>query len=363
MNKVSAKYFVTLMLFLPFSAIAQDDHCRAFAEHGMYDVSLSTTDVGRAASFKSWFCQKQFSSSKEAQSVATSLGYESLDLGFNQEEQSWSTFSSEYCSDQSYEDRYKSHTTDFVRKINETASNNMLACFNRYGLHARLIQGQDPRTFIMQVKHNSDGSTEKVKVLSRVVTNATCTDNLAKGKKIGLSIIGDICTRNNDAAVDVAFFAEDKSLIWDTPHSLPAIVTPQENPILKVVCPKGARIFDEYFKRINHLGYAKSEVIQFNVNAVTIDDSVNNIGNDKEVTCSISIDPTSKFKLLNATGEIDYSRINTSGGTNNAAVGTIVRTIPKVDEDGKSAQIIIKTTPEIIRGTVNIKFNVDYQKL
>ncbi len=217
-----------LLLLLP-SALQAQDVCEAFAKYGIYDTQTETSDTDKAASFRSWFCQSKFESKQAADSAGLSLGYGSFTLGFDSNSESWSQFSSNYCRDDSYSTKYRQATFSFVQTINANASNNMLACFLRGGLHARVVPGARQDTFYVQARMNPTGSTTKASVVGFSVIGGTCSGSMKNGYEITAAGVEQICQRAGEQAVDISLSASEQ-VNWDTPRGLKRIVTPPPAP-------------------------------------------------------------------------------------------------------------------------------------
>ena len=212
----------------PLLAGAQDV-CEAFARYGIYDTQSSTSDTDKAESFRSWFCQSKFESKQSADSAGLSLGYGGFTLGYDSNNESWSQFSSNYCRDDSYKASYRQATKSFVQTISSTASNNMLACFTRGGLHARIIQGARQDTFYVQSRMNPVGPTTKATVVGFTVVGGTCSGPLQNGYEITAGGVEQICQRAGTQAVDISLTTSDQ-VNWDTPRGLNQIVVPKPPP-------------------------------------------------------------------------------------------------------------------------------------
>lgn len=218
-----------------------------------------------------------------------------LDIGYDQSKQSWSEFSKEYCADTSYSNKYNKHTTEYVKKINPKALDNMLKCQQIKGLHASLRTGDDPKSFIFETVYiNDSDGTDNPTFKSIKVVNATCDlTDLKPGDKITGTKTSVICTRTNEDEVKFVFNAS-KDPIWDTPNFIPSVAKSPplpKHPELIVNCPKGERIFNDFTMTNDKEGSARAEVLQFNVNFDNekVDNRVNNIGIDQEVECKILI--------------------------------------------------------------------------
>lgn len=222
---------IAVLLFCSLTAPRAQDVCEAFAKYGVYDTSTTTSDVDKASSFRSWFCQNKFESKAEADAAGGTLGYGGFNIGYDQSSESWSQFSSNYCRDDTYNSRYREKTSSFVRTINANASNNMLMCFMRGGLHARIVQGARPDTFYVQARMNPVGPTTEAGVKSFQVIGATCTGPLQAGYLIRPGGVEQICQRAGVEAVDVSLSTTDQ-VNWDTPRGLKAI-TPPPPPLKK----------------------------------------------------------------------------------------------------------------------------------
>lgn len=220
--------FATCFALLPQTLYAQDV-CEAFAKYGVYDTQTTTSDTEKAASFRSWFCQSKFESKQAADSAGLSLGYGGFTLGFDSNSESWSQFSSNYCRDDRYSSRYRQATLSFVQTINANASNNMLACFLRGGLHARIVQGARQDTFYVQASMTPTGSTTKASVVGFAIVGGTCSGPMKNGYEITAAGVEQICQRSGDQAVDISLSASEQ-VNWDTPRGLKRIVTPPAPP-------------------------------------------------------------------------------------------------------------------------------------
>lgn len=225
--------FATFFTLLPQTLYAQDV-CEAFAKYGIYDTQTTTSDTDKASSFRSWFCQNNFGSKQAADAAGLSLGYGDFTLGFDSSNQSWSQFSSNYCRDDSYSTKYRQATISFIQTINSNASNNMLACFIRGGLHARILPGARQDTFYVQVRMNPTGVTTKASVVSFSVVGGTCSGPITNGYEVTSAGAEQICQRAGDQAVDISLSASEL-VNWDSPRGLKRIVTlpepPQKQPV------------------------------------------------------------------------------------------------------------------------------------
>lgn len=221
--------YVTAFLILLPQALHAQDVCEAFAKYGIYDTQTATSDTDKAASFRSWFCQSKFESKQAADSAGLSLGYGGFTLGFDSNSESWSQFSSNYCRDDSYSTKYRQATLSFVQTINANASNNMLACFLRGGLHARVIPGARQDTFYVQARMNPTGATTKASVVGLSVVGGTCSGPMRNGYEITAAGVEQICQRSGDQAVDISLSASEQ-VNWDTPRGLKRIITPPPLP-------------------------------------------------------------------------------------------------------------------------------------
>ena len=223
----SASVAVFLSL-LPHVLYAQDV-CEAFAKYGIYDTQTATSDTDKASSFRSWFCQSKFESKQSADAAGLSLGYASFTLGFDSNSESWLHFSSNYCRDETYSTKYRQATLSYVQTINANASNNMLACFLRGGLHARVVPGTRQDTFYVQARLNPTGSTTKANVVGFSVVGGTCTGPIANGYEITSAGVEQICQRSSEQAVDISLSASEQ-VNWDTPRGLKRSVPPAPVP-------------------------------------------------------------------------------------------------------------------------------------
>jgi len=230
----SKKAILAVMLLgLPALLHAQDV-CEAFAKYGIYDSQTTTSDTDKAASFRSWFCQSKFESKQSADSAGLSLGYGGFTLGYDSSNESWSQFSSKYCRDDSYSTKYRQSTLSFIQTINANASNNMLACFKRGGLHARVIQGAGKDTFYVQAKMNPVGQTTKATVVSFAVVGGTCSGPLKNGFEITSGGTEQLCQRSGNQAVDISLAATEE-VNWGSPRGLARIYTPPPPPLKQPV--------------------------------------------------------------------------------------------------------------------------------
>ena len=221
-TKFIFRFFVLSASLAPLSSSYAQDVCEAFAKYGIYDTRTSTSDTSKADSFRTWFCQNKFETKQAADSVGARLGYGSFSLGYNSNSDKWSEFSSNYCRDDTSNSRYRQATFDYVRSINENASNNMRACFERGGLHSRIIPGAGSDTFYVEAKLVPTGTIVKARVNEFSVLGATCRGPLEKGYEITASGVENVCRRNGNQAVDVSLSATEK-VNWDTPRGLSRI--------------------------------------------------------------------------------------------------------------------------------------------
>jgi len=227
LHKLTRRYGVIMMFLAP--ALCAQDACEAFARYGIYDTRITTSDTDKVASFRAWFCQSKFESKQAADSAGLSLGYGGFTLGFDSNSESWSQFSSNYCRDDSYSTKYRQATLSFVQTINANASANMLACFQRGGLHARIVQGARPDTFYVQARLTPTGPTTKATVVGFAVVGGTCSGPITIGYGITAAGAEEICQRSGDQAVDISLSASEQ-VNWDTPRGLQRIVHPPLPP-------------------------------------------------------------------------------------------------------------------------------------
>ena len=204
------------------------DECEAFARYGIYDSRKETTDTDKTSSFRSWFCQSNFNTSGEANTAGATLGYGTLSLGYDESKEKWSTFKSNYCNDKNYNEQYRNKTNLFVSSINPTASNNMLACFLRSGLHARLMPGAGESVFYLQMRMNPSGIVNKAVVSNISVSGATCDELIKKGYEVTAAGVEQLCKRTGKQAVDIAITTSE-NIIWDSPKGYKKV---EESPIL-----------------------------------------------------------------------------------------------------------------------------------
>jgi hypothetical protein len=216
---------VTVLLFLLPQALHAQDVCEAFAKYGIYDTQTATSDTDKASSFRSWFCQSKFESKQAADSAGLSLGYGEFTLGFDSNSESWAQFSSNYCRDDSYSAKYRQATLSFVQTINANASNNMLACFLRGGLHARIVPGVRQDTFYVQARMNPTGAITKASVVAFSVIGGTCSGPMENGYEITAAGVEQVCQRSSEQAVDISLSASEQ-VNWDTPRGLKKLVGP-----------------------------------------------------------------------------------------------------------------------------------------
>lgn len=217
--------FITCYLCL-LSPLRAQEVCEAFTKYGIYNTQKTTSDTDKAASFRSWFCQSKFENKEAADAAGLSLGYGQFSLGFDSSNESWSQFSSNYCRDESYSTKYRQATLSFVQTIDANSSDNMLKCFLRDGLHARIIPGATEDTFFIAARLGTSGTVTEATVKSYVHDNATCTgDEIRKGSKIDSAGVEQTCTRLNDEAINIVLTTTEK-INWDTPRTLPKIVKP-----------------------------------------------------------------------------------------------------------------------------------------
>ncbi|MDH1692606.1 hypothetical protein [Pseudomonas sp. GD03766] len=231
MNYLSLKFPIVsiTMISAVFANSASAEGCEAFAKYGIYDSRKETTDIDKAASFRSWFCKSSFQTAGEANSAGADLGYGKLSLGYDESKENWSTFKSNYCSDKSYSEKYSEKTDLFVKSINTTASNNMLACFLRNGLHARVMPGAGDSVFYLQVRMNPSGLTNKAEVSNISVSGATCDGPIKTGYTITPAGAEQLCTRTGKQAVDIAITTTEY-VTWDSPKGFKKIEDLPEPP-------------------------------------------------------------------------------------------------------------------------------------
>lgn len=213
-----------LLSILPPVLYAQGQ-CEAFAKYGIYDTRATTSETNKASSFRSWFCQSKFDSKQSADAVGLSLGYAGFTLGFDSNNESWSEFSTNYCRDETYSTKHWQATLSYVQTVNANASNNMLACFLRDGLHARIIPGAREDTFYVQARLNPSGSTTKATVLAFSVVGGSCKGPIKKGYKITPATVEQVCRRFGKQAVDISLSARE-DVKWDSPRGLKSVVRP-----------------------------------------------------------------------------------------------------------------------------------------
>ena len=227
---------IALLSFLPHMLYAQDI-CEAFAKYGIYDTQTTTSDTDKSLSFRSWFCQSKFDSKQSADAAGLSLGYAGFSLGFDSSSENWSQFYSNYCRDETYSTKYSQVTLSYVQTINANASNNMLACFLRGGLHARVVSGARQDTFYVQARLTPTGSTSKASIVAFSVVGGTCTGPMRSGYEITSAGVEQVCQRSGEQAVDISLSATEQ-VNWDTPRGLkkivlPAIVPPKTTIIIR----------------------------------------------------------------------------------------------------------------------------------
>lgn len=220
---------VTALLSFAPQAIYAQDVCEAFAKYGIYDTQAGSSDTDKASSFRTWFCQSKFESKQSADSAGLSLGYAGYELGYDSSSENWSQFSSNYCRDETYNAKYRQATRSYVQTINANASNNMLACFSRGGLHARIVPGSRQDVFYVQARLNPTGATTKATVVGFSVVGATCTGPLKSGYEISPAGVEQVCNRSSDQAVDVSLSASEQ-VNWDSPRGLKSVFRPAPPP-------------------------------------------------------------------------------------------------------------------------------------
>jgi hypothetical protein len=158
------------------------------------------------------------------------LSYESFDLGAGSDSKRWEESYSTYCSDKSYSTTLQQKTLSFVKTINATASDNMLKCFTRGGLHVRIIPGARTDTFYLQARMNPTGPSTKATVENIKVVGGTCDGPIKRKYKITAAGAEQICKRSGKNAVDISLTTNEQ-VNWDSPRGLGKLVTPLPLPI------------------------------------------------------------------------------------------------------------------------------------
>lgn len=223
---VKSLSLATIASIIAPNAVSAQDVCEAFARYGIYDSQTTTSDTDKAASFRTWFCQNKFESKQSADAAGLSLGYGGFKLGFDSNSESWANFSSNYCRDESYSSKYRQATLSFVQTINANASSNMLACFLRGGLHARVVPGARTDTFYVQARLTPTGTTTKAIVTAFAVIGGVCSGPMGvNGYEITSAGAEQICQRAGEQAIDISLTASEQ-VNWDTPRGLKRILFP-----------------------------------------------------------------------------------------------------------------------------------------
>jgi hypothetical protein len=233
MRSISVLPAVTLMC-LAATVVRAQDVCEAFARYGVFDTVVSQSATDKSESFRTWFCQSRFESKASADAAGGSLGYTGFTASLNSENKDWSEFRDDYCRDDSFASTYRNRTASFVQTINATASNNMLACFQRSGLHMRVIPGAGPRVFYVQARYTSDGNTPSATISFFGISGASCEGPIRAGAQITGATSELLCTRAGNAPVDITVSAS-RDVRWNSPRGLPAVYTPPPPPVRQVI--------------------------------------------------------------------------------------------------------------------------------
>ena len=224
---MSRKWFLTIVLSMLIAPNVWAQ-CDLLSQHGVYDTSNSLTDEERGMAFRNWFCQQQFKSASQAESAGGTFKYKLINLGYNQDSESWEQFYASYCSETEFQSSYRGKTVNEVRRINPGVIDALKACLIRTGLHASVAQGENPRSFRFYTVFNPPSAAQvEVDVVSFTIEGGVCKDGLKRGDKIGPQGRELLCHRNSDGPVDIAFNAS-YTVTKDTPLSLKAIVKPPE---------------------------------------------------------------------------------------------------------------------------------------
>jgi len=215
-------------------ALAQE--CSQLLSQGIYDISSSASELSTASSFSSWFCDKHFSSAREADNFGASLGvpFEGIPIkfGFNADSQDWSVWYSSFCSRVQQDQSLQSKVRDYVQTVNPQIIQAYTTCIEQDGLHVWLERTYDPKIFKFAARFKTPNETSLFATIEKFSSgpNVTCDDQPVT---IYAPIWRTRCTRENNDPVTMIVRAN-----WDVKGggelTLEAIYTPSPKSLIKL---------------------------------------------------------------------------------------------------------------------------------
>jgi hypothetical protein len=206
-------------------------------KHGLYNFSDRDSSESQSYAFSSWFCDKEFSSSSEAESFGAEAAFPfkgvPVKLGFDSEKESWDDWYSEYCKSTELRKSSSSILRERIAEISKDMVDLAKTCLQAPGLHMWIEASWDPKRFLIIARFNSQ---DPEKIPSTIVTlgadkNLECEESnfevRAQGKQIA-------CKRKGSDPVLISVNSSVGPVFAKT-LTLPAI--PAASPPPPVACP------------------------------------------------------------------------------------------------------------------------------
>lgn len=238
---------VTLALVLSVvsrgRALAQGS-CSDLTRDGIADTSTTMSNEEVAASYRRWFCDKQFSSSSEAEnySLNAMLPFEGVpvQLGFDASRDEWSTWRAEVCSDEQRSLWSKTSFVQLLRTQNVELAKVVSDCITKSGdgLLVWVQRTSEAKFRVIAQYKSSLTNPPSVRLSLTVDDDATCKGNLTK-RFVGPNRDAWLCARKTDRtgnyvsreAIQMTISSQDISPIWGNDLVVPAVYVPDERVV------------------------------------------------------------------------------------------------------------------------------------
>jgi hypothetical protein len=153
-----AVFCFSCLLVVPGLMHAQDP-CPGILRNGVWEYQSSQGSDNQTSSFLSWFCSKDFKSSKEASESGGALGIPIGDIpvslsGYTRDTQ-WSEYRNEACSTSSAKYNHLSDFSNFTSKASTAVVSAWLGCVNREGVKAYLTTSSDLKAFTITIQRTT----------------------------------------------------------------------------------------------------------------------------------------------------------------------------------------------------------------
>jgi hypothetical protein len=157
------------LVLISGNALAQD--CGAILQHGVWELSVSSSSLERDDSFAYWLCSAEKNDKSSSLGIEVP-GYRKLDFSNS------GSHHNKLCRSSSDGSHITGSGLEFATKASSAVADAWSKCINGLGGHASVIYGRDPRRFGLMLqyagKENNDSEVSLV-VIPTASGNASCT--------------------------------------------------------------------------------------------------------------------------------------------------------------------------------------------